>query len=387
MNFKGIFVDKKELVKARIIEDFRAGRLSRKDAAMMLNVCERSVSRWAEKHRENGIHGLRHGNCERDPINKLRDDLASEAVRLYQEIYPDFNMVHCLEMLENNHALKISYTTFRQICRKAGIGKRYRRRASSHRVYRERMANEGMFLQMDGSHHVWNGKDKWCLIALIDDATSNIPAAAFYAGETTWACMNTLRMVIESRGLPEVIYTDEAGWAGGGSKRPNFSQFVRACDELGIRVITASSPQAKGRIERCWRTLQDRLVAEMRLYSIVTMTDANRYLQQVFLPIYWDKENTVVPTNPASRYRLVPSHLNLNEVLCMKYLRQVRRDHCVSFDNQNYKILNREYGPLCGKDISIHVQEDGSVSLYYGTQKLSIQLVVKPTRNWSKHRA
>lgn len=262
------------------------------------------------------------------------------------------------------------------------MGKRYKRRPSSHRLYRERMANEGMFLQMDGSHHLWNGSDEWCLIALIDDATSDIPAAAFYEGETTWACMKTLRMVIETKGLPEVIYTDQAGWAGGSGKRLQFSQFVRACDELGIRVITTSSAESKGRIERTWRTMQDRLVPELRLHGIKVMKDANRYLQQVFLVEYWKKRNTVVARNATSRYRPVPKHIDLDAVLCMKHWRTVRNDHTVFFDNETYKILDRELGPLKGKQVAVHVKETGEVSFYYGHLKLANQLVTKPRRQW-----
>ena len=115
---------------------------------------------------------------------------------------------------------------------------------------RERMANEGLLLQMDGSPHCWNGKDQWCLIAAIDDATSKIPAAQFFPTETTWGCMAVQRTIIERFGVPEALYVDGAGWAGGGPKRQFFSQFVRAAEELGIRVIFATSAQAKGRIAR-----------------------------------------------------------------------------------------------------------------------------------------
>ena len=387
MAFKGIFMTPNDLVKARLIEDFRAGRLSRREVAVLLDVSERTVTNLAARHRRLGLQGLKHGNCDRISRNKISDSVRDEAIRLAMEIYPDFNMSHCLEMLEKNHGIKLSYTTFQTLCRKAGIGNRQRRRASKVRMHRERFANEGMFLQMDGSHHVWNGHDEWCLIALIDDATSNIPAAAFYEGETTWACIKTLRMVIAAKGVPEVIYTDEAGWAGGSHKRPHFSQFVRACGELGIRVITTPSAESKGRIERAWKTIQDRLVPEMRLYDIKSMIDANRYLQQSFLPSYWQERNTVVPKNPVSRYRLLPKHIDLDEVLCMKYWRTVRRDHCVSHDNQIYKILDTELGPLKGKEVAVHVKEDGSTSLFYGSRRLSTQLVMPPRRNWQRRRA
>lgn len=123
-----------------------------------------------------------------------------------------------------------------------GGGRRWKK--SKRIVLRERMSSEGLLLQMDGSHHAWNGKDKWCLIAAIDDATSDIPYAEFFKTETTHGCMKVLRKIIELRGVPRIIYTDQAGWSTGG-KRNSFSQFVRACEELGIRVIATSLHQKR----------------------------------------------------------------------------------------------------------------------------------------------
>ena len=148
---------------------------------------------------------------------------------------------------------------------------------------------------MDGSHHDWNGKNKTVLIAAIDDATSDIPWAEFFTSEDTLNCMTVVQRIIESVGIPEALYVDKAGWFGAISKRPDFSNFVRACEEIGTKVIFANSPQAKGRIERTWNTFQDRLVPEMRLYNIKHIPEANRYMQEIFLPHYWKAKNTVLP--------------------------------------------------------------------------------------------
>jgi hypothetical protein len=244
------------------------------------------------------------------------------------------------------------------------------------------MACEGLLLQMDGSHHRWNGKDEWCLIAMIDDATSEIPAGRFFEGETTLGCMKVLRAVIEAKGVPHMIYTDQAGWAGGGEKRRGFSQFVRACEELGIRVITTSSPESKGRIERAWCTTQDRLVPELRLAGITSMLDANRYLEQVYLPKYWHIRNTVKPRDETSKYRLLAPYENLDEIFCIKHTRQIHSDHTVHFENQIYKVTDRQYGSLKKKDIVIHIYGNGSLALFYGHIKLEFQKVELPSRRW-----
>jgi hypothetical protein len=225
----GVYMSVRDLFELGVLEDFRAGRRTRVEAALVLGCSEKSITRKAKRLREGGSGALRHANRGRIPVNKTAEAVRDEALRLAVTIYSDFNIAHCHEMLMANHGLKVRYATFHAWCRKAGIKQGKRRRPSKRRLYRERMANEGLMLQMDGSHHPWNGTDEWCLIGLIDDATSDMPAARFYPTETTWGCMETLRLVIERKGIPEVIYTDEAGWAGGSEKRRHFSQFVRAC--------------------------------------------------------------------------------------------------------------------------------------------------------------
>lgn len=384
MSDGGVFVSKTEQVCFQILEDYRSGRLSRKAAAERLGVSERAVTRRAAKVRLSGISGVKHGNYRRRPVNKTSDSLKDEALRLVREVYYDFNTSHCHEMLRLNHDMSISYMTLLGWCRSAGLSRRKRRRPSKARLSRERMANEGLMLQMDGSHHKWNGQDEWCLISLIDDATSDVPFARLFAdGETTWNCMTALRAVIEKLGIPSYIYADKAGWAGGGSdKRANFTQFVRACEELGISVIAAHSPQAKGRVERSFSTTQDRLIPELRLYGITSLLDCNRYLEQCFLP-QWRERYVVEPRAATTRYRRVPAHINLHDVFCLKYHRLVANDNAVSYGNQRYKILDRHLGSLRQKEVTVHEYQDGSVGLFYGHLRLTTELIVPPKRRWS----
>lgn len=374
-----IVMSKNEQFLVRIVEDYRAGRVSRSEAAQLLGVSEKTVQRKARRVRLQGVQGVKHGNCSRQPKNKFSEQLKAEMLERASREYADFNMTHCHEMLQKRHGLTVSYSTFRTWCRAAGIGKRKRRRASKRRIYRERLANEGLLLQLDGSHHKWNGEDEWVLIAAIDDATSDIPFASFFHSEDTLNCMNVLRRIIEIRGIPTAIYVDQAGWFGG-TKRQFFSQFVRACAELEIRVIYANSPEAKGRIERTWQTFQDRLIPELRLNGIKAMGAANEYLQEQFIPNYWKMRNTVVARNEESRYRPLTAEIDLSDIFSMKYDRKVRRDHTVSFDNKIYRLKGHWVGSLANKDITIIEPTEGPLRARYGSQDISLEEITPRPR-------
>ncbi len=375
-----VAVTKQDQFKWRIIEDFRLGKIRRKEAAEILGLSERSVQRIAKRHKAEGIAGLVHKNRCRTPANKKPEDLKRQALDLASRLYYDFNMTHCCEQLAKFHGIEVSYSVFRRWCREAGIGKHKRRRASKARLYRDRMGNEGLLLQLDGSHHKWNGKDDWVLIGAIDDATSEMPYVGFYRAEETLNCMDVLRKIIEIRGLPEALYVDKAGWFGG-TKRQHFSQFSRACDELGIRVIYAHSPQAKGRIERAWKTFQDRLIPELRLHGIKALDEANKYLHNHFMPDYWHKQNIIVARDEQSRYRHLPNHTNLDQIFCFKHSRLVSNSHTFSFNNVCYRITGGLVGSLARKPITLIERQQGPLEAYYGHIKLEIKPLPALGRN------
>jgi len=366
MEYQGkVFMSKREVVVFSVISSYREGEYSRQQAALKLNVSEKTIQRLAKKVREDGVEGVKHQNCGAKAHNKLPDEIRLVMTELYKTKYSSFNFKHALEMIDMHHALKVSYTTFRVWCRKAGLGKTKKRRAKKARLIRERSANEGFMLQMDGSPHKWNGVDEWSLIVLIDDATSDVPHCEFAPSETTWACMNVLRKCIEKKGVPEFILTDGAGWSAGSAKRQHFSQFVRACEELNIKVLTTSSPEAKGRVERFNRTSQDRVIPELELYGIKGMLDSNRYLEQVYLP--WFKENcSVLPSSQATRYRPVAAGLILEDIFCLKENRIVNRDHTISYCNDRYKVLPGPLSTLAGRQVTVNEYEDGSIKVFYG---------------------
>lgn len=377
MGTGGWHMSTRDTVALRIIEDFRAGRVTRAKAALILGVDPRTVSRWASWVRREGPAAIKHGNCARRPHNRLDAGLRDRALSLAAERYKALNLKHLHERLVADHGFTACYDTLRKWCNAAGIGRRRKRRASRARLYRERMANEGLMLQMDGSHHRWFGGKESCLIAVIDDATSHIPAAGFFDGETTWACFEILRRILTTKGIPEIFYVDGAGWTGGGHKRQFFSQFVRACGELGIRVIHARSAEAKGRIERAFGTMQDRLVAELQLAGITVKADAERYLQQVFLPTYWNRRLTVAPREETTRYRPLTPNVDLERILSFQTPRLVNRDHTVSLEGKKYKLAPGEFGSLRGRTVTASRAEDGELTWYLGATKLAAK-VVKP---------
>lgn len=358
----------KDEQRLQVIGDFREGKISRTRAAELCQVSERTISRLTRRVRCEGPAAVRHGNRGRAPANKFSELLEAEAMRLVKSTYFDFNLYHAWELLKDKHRLSVSYDTFWRWCNKHAVGRRKKRRASKARIARERMASRGMMLQMDGSFHAWNGKEKWCLIGAIDDASSEVPACRFFESEDTFSTMAVLKEVITKNGIPFSVYVDR-GKAFGGIRDEEENQFRRACDELGITVISALSPQAKGRIERMWRTFQDRLIPELRLAGIKTMHAANQYLESEFLPNYWNVRNTVIPRDGESRYKKVDEHLDLRTILCKKYRRRLRSNQTFDFRGTTYRLKSPVAGSIAGEEVMIHEHPDGHWRVYFRAQE------------------
>jgi Helix-turn-helix domain len=354
-----------------VIQRYREGKISRREAALLLSLSDRQVSRLRAQIETKGVAGIAHGNVGREPANKTPKEITERIVDLAQDKYFDFNFVHMRELFLSDEELTASYATIRRCCIEKGIAKHRKRFRRKRRESRERMPKEGMLVQMDGSHHKWNGKDEWTLIGTIDDANSEVTAAKFFHGETTVGCMSTLATAIERKGLPLSLYTDRAGLFGG-SKRQDFSQFERACSELDIVILYAHSPQAKGRIERAWRTFQDRLIPELRLRKKLTLEAANEYLAKVFLPKYWNARNTVPPQQKESHYRKLSARTDLEQVLCIKETRVIANDHTFQYKSKRYAIKSKSMASWAGHEVEIRTYTNGQWSAYYGDRCLHI---------------
>jgi len=367
----GIYMSRRGQVAYRVVSEFMAGKLYRREAAELLEVRERTVSRIARRIESRGLFATVHGNRGKPPWNKKSEESKSAVMGLVASEYFDFNMTHCLEKLKENHGLEVKYETFRRWCHERKLVKRQKRRRPVARYRRIRMQSEGLLLQMDGSPHRYNGKDEWCLIAAIDDATSDIPYGEFFLSEDTINCMTVLQRIIEKKGIPYALYVDEAGCFGGG-KRARFNQFKRAAEELGIKILFATSAEAKGRIERAWDTIQDRLVPEMRIRKIHRMPAANDYLQNQFLPNYWKNENTVAPRSAESRYTALQSTISLKEVLCLKDYRTVNRDHTLSWNGVEYGLESPLKYSIYRQKIEFRTYQDLSWTAYFAGRPIEL---------------
>lgn len=379
----GLTLSKKDLITFQVIQDFREGKLSRREAALKLGCTERTISRKTRTIAGEGLPGLVHKNRGRRPSNRKHHELREWYLGIFRTKYAphNFNFKHAFQFInEQDHPQEaICYSTFATWCRESGLGKgKKRRRTSKTRLMRERSANEGLMLQMDGSPHAWNGKDTWTMLTIIDDATSKVEGCKFVPSETTWDCMDLLKQVVATRGIPEFILTDRAGWSARTGKRVHFSQFDRACKELGITVIATSVPESKGRVERSFRTSQDRLIAELSLHEIKSMTDANRYLEHVYKPD-WNNRFTVEQKSPTTRYKPLPAHLNLDEVFCIKHTRQVNRNHTVSFEGRIYSIKDPPQN-LWKHDVVVHQDRLGKIKIFWGSRPLAIEERKVPKR-------
>lgn len=273
--------------------------------------------------------------------------------------------------MKKEQGIEMGYHTLRRWCQGAGLVKRRKGRRRKARHARVRMQAEGMLLQLDGTPHRFNGKEEWTLIAAIDDATSEIPYAEFFPSEDTLSCMKVLRAITEKKGIPVALYVDRAGIFGG-QKRQDFSQFSRACDELGIRVIFADSPEAKGRIERAWDTIQDRITPELRLAGIIDRELANQYLQTEFLPNYWAKNNQVIPLSLESRYSQPRPGLKLDEIFCLREQRAVKRNHTISWNGVLYRVNSDLRHSIEGQKIEIRTYPDQSWKAYFAGNPISL---------------
>ena len=256
----GIYLSKKEQNQFQIINEYLAKKVTRAEAALALGCSVRTVSRISKIVKEQGLAGVVHGNHGKCTWNKLEATELERIKSLMLGKYQNFNVTHAHEKLAKEHGVKIGYTKLRSICHSIHAVKKQKRRAKP-RHYRARHAAEGYLLQMDGSTHEWIKGEKWCLIAAVDDATSDMPYGEFFKTESLAGVMRVVRKIIEIKGIPWGLYLDRAEWFAG-FRKTDQTQFKRICKELGITIIPSYSPQGKGRIERAWSTLQDRLVAE-----------------------------------------------------------------------------------------------------------------------------
>jgi len=359
-------VSMKELKKIKIIPMVAKSKITGRDAALLLGYSEVHVSRLKRCYISSGIKGLI--RISREPPNKTPQALKNKIIDLYNKQYKGFNFVHFTEKLEEHHQIKISDETVRNILTKAGIHTPKKHKIVHRR--RRRMPAEGLLIQMDSSQHRWipSIHQDWQLISAVDDASSRILFAKFFPADSTFNNMFVIRKVVEREGVFSALYVDKAshfittrhhGIHNTLSDEFSNTQIQRALQELNINLITANSPQAKGRIERSFRTLQDRLINELRLYNIHDYSNANEFLINDFIPKYNHK---FALKNVPSLFKPCPSYINLDLVFAKSFSRMVRNDNTFQLFNHVFQIPPSDVQPsFAKKHVDVRVLPDNSV--------------------------
>lgn len=350
------------------------GRITQDEAARMLGVTERSFRRYINRYHENGLEGLLDKRITQTSARKAPVDEVMALVDRYKSRYDGWSVKHYYSWYRRTGGQR-SYSWVKNSLQSQGAVKKAPKRGA-HRKRRERAPLAGMLLHQDGSTHQWVPGRMWDLIVTMDDATSEHYSMFFVEEEGTWSSLCGIRDVIRKKGLPCSLYTDRGShyWhtaeAGGKVDKKNLTQFGRAMHHLGIEMIAAYSPQARGRSERAFKTHQERLVKELALAGITTMEAANRYLQQVYLPIF-NAEFSKPAATPGSAF--VPwISGNLDDILCEQYSRTVGRDNCVSFEGVILQIPADTYRCNYIKaKIRVHRYLDGTLAIFHGPRKLA----------------
>jgi transposase len=368
---------------AEILTRLEAEALDVATAAELLGVSARQVRRLCARFRQEGMAAVVHGNCGRPPANRTAPDVEARILVLAgpEGKYHDLNVCHMQELLAHVEQIVIGRSTLDRLLRAAGLRQTVAAVPVVHRRRRVRRAAEGMLLQIDGSPFDWlEGRGSTAsLIGAIDDASGQVLWLLFRPTEDQVGYILLLRSIAHAYGLPMSLYHDrhtilrspkqptlDEELAG----LPPMSQVQRMMAELGIESITAHSPQAKGRIERLWGTLQDRLTKELRLAGVTTLEAAN-----AFLPGFITRYNARFaqpPRDPDSAWVPLPADFDDAYYFAVRETRKVRADHCIRFAGQWLQLLPEPAQPsLVAQTVTVHQVPEGDLYVYYGRQRLA----------------
>jgi transposase len=341
------------------------------DAAEIIGVTDRTMRRWRERLEAEGYSGLVDRRKGKPSDKRVPLARVEEVLRLYREEYFDLNIRHFHEKLSEEHGIELSYTWVQKALQGAGLVARGKRRGK-HRRRRERRPLPGMLLHIDGSKHRWFGDERWYdLIVILDDATSEIYYAQLVEEESTRTVMSGLREVIETQGLFCALYSDRGSHffvtpkAGEKVDKHRLTQVGRAMKELGVQMIPAYSPQARGRSERSFGTWQGRLPQELRLAGITTVEEANAFLRQSYIGEFNAKFAVAAPQKGTAFRRT--SRSDLDWIFTVQTERVVDQDNTVAIGGRNWQLEKSRFrSTLAGCTVTIHEHLDETVSIRFG---------------------
>jgi transposase len=359
-----------------LLERHERGELSQIEAAEVLGVSERTFRRWRDRLRDEGPEGLLDRRTGKPSGRRAAADEILRMLGLWREHYADFTVKHFHEQLVKRHDYKLGYTVTRLHLHRAGLVKPAPRR-SAHRKKRPRRPMAGMLLHQDASRHAWlDGSAPLDLVVTLDDATSEIYSAFLVEEEGTASSFRGLAEVVAAKGLFCALYTDRGSHyfhtpaAGGRVSRTQLTQVGRALSQLGIEHIAAYSPETRGRSERVFRTLQDRLPKELRLAGITSVDAANRFLAEVYLPEH--NARFAVPAEQGGSAFVVDAGQAWREILCIEEERQVGNDNTVKWKRLFLQIPPSPLRPhFVRAKVRVHEYPDGQLAVFWGPHRLA----------------
>lgn len=371
---------RREVKRLHVIRQALDKRITQNEAAGLIGVSDRQIRRLIKRIRREGDAGLCHKSRGRASNRRICPKIKHRALKLFRERYRDFNLTHATEKLDELHAINISAETLRLWLNEAKLPYK-KRKVREHRQRRQPKAHFGELVQIDGSHHDWlEGRGPICVfMGYIDDATNTV-YGRFYDYEGTMPAMDSMKRYIRLYGIPQSVYVDKhatyKSWAEPtleeqlNDQKP-MSHFEKSLTELGVEVIHANSPQAKGRVERLFKTLQDRLVKEMRLAGIKSVQEANE-----FLDTYLAKHNKrfrKAAASDADLHRPAPHSRELDRVLCIKEERVVKNDFTIAYNGKLYQIKE----PSRAQKVTVEERLNGTIHISYKGQELKYREIIK----------
>jgi hypothetical protein len=379
-----ITLRKQDLERLRVLHQVLDEKITQVDAGGILGITDRQVRTLLRRVEAHGAKGVIHLGRGRVSPRKMPKETEDRIAGIIRSKYPDFSPLHAAEKLEERHRIKVSREKVRQVMMSCGLWKRKRRKREDH-VWRERKHHAGEMVQMDGSHHAWlEGRGpKLVLMGYVDDATGRL-YGRFYDHEGIYPAMDSLRRYIGLYGLPLAIYLDKHSTYKTTRRadtdellkdRQAETQFERALGELCIRVIHAHSPQAKGRVERVFKTLQDRLVKEMRLAGIRTLEEANRFLEEYL--VTFNQRFMKEALEEGDLHRPLPKSVVLEDILCIKGLRTINDGYLIRWRGQTH-VLGKRSLAVRRQKVTVLDRFDGRLSFRFKGRDLEYRPAPQP---------